>query len=74
MTETPFVFTYKNHRGETATRTVSPISVRFGSTEWHPERQWLLKAFDHEKCAEREFAMADISALAQAQEPREDKR
>lgn len=57
----PFVFTYKNYRGEIATRVVTPISVRFGSTEWHPEPQWLMKAFDHEKQAEREFAMMDIT-------------
>ena len=56
----PFIFEYKNHRGEVATRTVTPISVRFGSTEWHSEPQWLLLAFDHEKQAEREFAMRDI--------------
>jgi uncharacterized membrane-anchored protein len=48
--------TYTNYRGETAIRRISPISARFGSTEWHPEPQWLLLAFDHDKQAEREFA------------------
>jgi hypothetical protein len=67
MTEqrTPFTFTYKNYRGDIAVRNVTPISVRFGSTEWHPEPQWLLLAFDHEKQAEREFAMTDIGGAAQ---------
>lgn len=57
---TPFKFIYTNHRGETAERTVIPLGVRFGSTQWHPEPQWLLRAFDLEKGAEREFAMAEI--------------
>jgi predicted DNA-binding transcriptional regulator YafY len=59
MTE-PLIFQYKNYRGEVTTRIVTPISVRFGLTEWHPEPQWLLLAFDHEKQAEREFAMKDM--------------
>jgi hypothetical protein len=62
----PLTFSYKNHRGEVATRVVTPILVRFGSTEWHPELQWLLQAFDHEKQAEREFAMKDIGGIAYA--------
>jgi len=41
-------------------RTVIPERVWFGSTEWHPEPQWLLEAFDIEKGERRSFAMADI--------------
>lgn len=51
---------YTNWRGETAVRTIVPISLRFGSTQWHPEAQWLLKARDVEKGEEREFALTDI--------------
>ncbi|MDD4974461.1 MAG: hypothetical protein PHY93_08920 [Bacteriovorax sp.] len=53
-------FKYTNYKGEISWRLVEPISIRFGSTEWHPELQWLLKAFDLEKKTEREFAMKDI--------------
>lgn len=51
---------YTNWRGETAERTITPISIWFGHTEWHKEDQWLLKAIDTEKDAERDFALKDI--------------
>jgi len=56
-----FVFTYRNHRGVSGVRRVQPISVRYGTTEWHPEPQWLMRAFDLDKDAEREFAMSEIA-------------
>ena len=56
-----FVFTYRNHRGVYGVRRVQPIGVRYGTTEWHPEPQWLLRAFDLDKDAEREFAMSEIA-------------
>jgi hypothetical protein len=55
-------FRYKNYRGEVSERTVRPIRVYHGATEWHPAPQWLLEAFDMEKDAVRAFAMADIQA------------
>lgn len=51
---------YTNYRDETAERVIEPISIWFGSTEWHKEEQWLLKAIDIEKNAERDFALKDI--------------
>jgi len=51
---------YTNYKGETAERTIIPIELWFGSTEYHPEEQWLLKAFDVEKKAERNFAVKDV--------------
>jgi hypothetical protein len=53
-------FTYRNYRGEIAQRRVVPITVRWDATEWHPEPQWLLQAYDLDKCAIRDFAMADM--------------
>jgi len=50
-------FLYTNHRRELAIRWVTPKSIRWGVTEWHTEPQWLLLAFDHEKGANREFAL-----------------
>jgi len=52
---------YTNWRGETTERTIVPEKIYFGSTEWHPEEQWLLTAFDVEKKASRDFAMKDIA-------------
>jgi predicted DNA-binding transcriptional regulator YafY len=54
-------FTYTNWRGETAERAVVPSSIEFGATEYHSEPQWLLKAWDLDKQAVRDFAMKDIS-------------
>jgi hypothetical protein len=54
--------TYTNWRGETSVRRIIPKSVRYGSTEWHPEPQWLLLAWDDDKKADREFALKDFGA------------
>lgn len=54
------VIDYTNHRGERASRTVCPQRIFWGKTEWHPQRQWLLDAWDYEKNADRTFACAQI--------------
>ena len=51
---------YTNWRGETAVRKIIPKEIVFSSTEWHPEEQWLLVAFDVDKQADRSFAIKDI--------------
>ncbi len=51
---------YRNYRGEVSDRNITPRSIRFGHTEWHPDNQWLLEVFDHDKWDERSFAMKDI--------------
>jgi len=51
---------YTNYRGETADRQIVPIRIRFGSSEWHPEEQWLLDAFDLDRNADRSFALKDV--------------
>lgn len=56
-----FHFTYKNYRGETSEREVIVHHVRNISTEWHPEKQWILTALDVEKNQLRDFAMRDMS-------------
>lgn len=58
MTQT-ITMTYRNWRGEIAEREIAPISIWFGHTDWHTEPQWLLRATDVEKEAERDFALAD---------------
>jgi hypothetical protein len=55
---------YTNYRGERAKRRVIPIRVYFSATEWHPEEQWLLAAWDIEKQADRSFALKDIHSWA----------
>ena len=51
--------TYRNWRGEISQRTIRPVCLRFGATEWHPEPGWLLEAKDLEKDEHRDFALAD---------------
>jgi predicted DNA-binding transcriptional regulator YafY len=58
---------YTNYRGERAMRRVTPIAIRFESSEWHGSEQWLLRAVDVEKAAERDFAMKDIHSWRQIQ-------
>jgi hypothetical protein len=61
-THSPYsvTFNYKNYRGEVDMRTVHPIKLWHGSTEYHREPQWLLKAYDPTKGDERDFAVKDI--------------
>lgn len=61
-TEKAVLICYTNWRGETSLRKVTPHSWRHGTTQWHPEPQWLMKAFDKDKGEYREFAMEDIKA------------
>lgn len=57
----PVEILYVNHRGVQALRTVLPLRIRFGSTDWHPEPQWLMDALDVERGVERSFAMVDVA-------------
>jgi predicted DNA-binding transcriptional regulator YafY len=54
------IIDYTNWRGERAMRHIRPLTIRFESSEWHPDEQWLLRAVDLEKGATRDFAMKDI--------------
>lgn len=56
----PLKFEYVNWEGKKATRTVEPLKIWYGKTKWHPKKQWLLKAKDLDKNAERDFALKDI--------------
>jgi predicted DNA-binding transcriptional regulator YafY len=57
------IIDYTNWRGERAERRVNPVSIWYGKTEWHPEEQWLLSAFDMRDdgtAIMKDFAMRDI--------------
>jgi hypothetical protein len=51
-------FSYMNHRGETAQRTITNPSIYFGVTDYYQEPQWLLKGFCLDRKAPRIFALA----------------
>ena len=38
------------------------MRVWFGKTDWHPDEQWLLEGYDHDRQATRNYALADIFA------------
>lgn len=59
----PIVFWYRNYKGEEGYRRVRPISIRFGTSEWHKEPQWLMLADDLVNNKQREFAMIGISSI-----------
>jgi hypothetical protein len=52
-------FKYKNWKGEVSIRTMIPIEVKFCSTEWHTEEQWIMFAHDVSKGEIRGFALRD---------------
>jgi hypothetical protein len=56
-------FTYTNYRGEVSVRTVTPMEIIFGSTKWHPDDQWLMRALDRQKWEERLFALNEMTDL-----------
>lgn len=50
---------YRNHRGRVGCRRIIPLSLDFGSSEHHPEEQWLLRCYDLDKGGERTYALRD---------------
>lgn len=53
---------YTNYKGVTGERKIVPIEILYGHTDWHKEDQWLLRAWDVSKQAERTFAVKDIKS------------
>jgi len=51
---------YTNQKGETSIRRLVPETFFFGSSEWHPEKQWLMEAIDADKKEKRTFALKEI--------------
>lgn len=51
---------YTNYKGVTAVRTVRPLEVWHGGTEWHPEIGWMLTALDLGKGETRSFRLTDF--------------
>ncbi|WP_345820179.1 hypothetical protein ABC766_29685 [Methylobacterium fujisawaense] len=62
VSTTPVPILYVNWRGETSVRRIVPGPTWFGSTEWHPEPQWLMTADEPDTGKRRDFALAGIKA------------
>lgn len=56
-------FDYVNWQGVKATRKAEVQSFHYGATEYHPEEQWLMSAWDSEKQANRVFAIKDMEKI-----------
>lgn len=56
---------YRNWKNDLTLRKITPYENSFfwGSTEYHPEEQWLLKAYDEDKKADRIFAVKDMMII-----------
>lgn len=54
------VIDYTNWRNERGERRITPVELTFDSNEWHKEKTWLLKAYDHRLKGFRTFAMNNI--------------
>lgn len=54
---------YENYRGETSIRHVIPRRIWFGSTEWHPEDQWLLEGYDLDRQEMRSYSLKEIRSF-----------
>lgn len=59
----PMTIDYTNYRGERGPRRILPLRTYHGSTEYHPEPQWLMEALDIAKGENRVFAMRDIHSM-----------
>lgn len=62
-TPPPLRFIYTNWRGERAEHVALPQHVAWGATEYHPDPQWIMTAFDVERGAQRQFAMKDMEVI-----------
>ena len=51
---------YKNWKGEIGIRTIIPLKIHYGSSDFHLQNQWLMDIWDCEKDAQRTYAMMDI--------------
>lgn len=66
-------FMYINYENKVAERQVNPLSIRWGTSEWYKEPQWLLMCWDLDKADRREFAIARMILVKQQDRPAGDK-
>lgn len=62
---TDLLLDYTNWKGIRAIRRVFPQEIYWSEgNEWHPEPQWILRAFDLDKNEQRDFAIKDINGFS----------
>lgn len=60
---------YTNYRGERKRYRVRPVGFDWGTTQYHTEPQWLMRALDLDRQVERTFAMKDVHSWKPAGMP-----
>jgi len=65
-------FEYKNYKGEISKRYVLPMELWYGTTPYHTEAQWLLKAFDINKNDYRNFSLKEIRNWSESNDKNND--
>ena len=56
------IISYTNWKGALSDRRILPHHMWFGKNQWHPQEQWLLRAYDVEKKDWRDFAFSGIQS------------
>jgi predicted DNA-binding transcriptional regulator YafY len=70
MHRKPIKMRYTNYRGEVSIREITPTDVpQFLPTEYHPEPQWIIRAWDYGKQDYRDFALCDCDFTVSQKEP-----
>lgn len=59
----PYTMIYKNYRGETEERQVMPQSFWWGTTQYHPEPGFMMRAYCTSRAADRDFAVSGIVTM-----------
>lgn len=54
---------YTNYKGETSLRKFIFHRLYYGSTKYHPKNQWLVRGFDLDKNAFRDYAVKDMKGI-----------
>lgn len=68
------MFDYINWKSNKSTRIVEVGELYYGSTKYHPEKQWLLEAYDIVKEDVRVFALKDITNVKRLTETSGERR
>lgn len=64
---------YKNWKGEESYRNVSVLGFYWGHSPYHEGDQMFMKAWDHDKDQERNFAVKDIAEILAVEPEKEEK-
>lgn len=56
---------YKNWKGAVRERWIIPDHIYWGSTQYRPKPQWLMRAYDFEDGIMKDFSLADMYVITE---------